>query len=86
MTLMMLLVFAVLLALALPVGYALLTAPELDAARDGDIELKKIYLLSRFHGGGVARELFAAMMPVAAVTAAPTPTSRQARRRSGRIL
>ena len=45
-----------------PVGYALLTAPELDAARDGDIELKKIYLLSRFHGGGLARELFAAAL------------------------
>ncbi|HAN89030.1 MAG TPA: GNAT family N-acetyltransferase, partial [Erythrobacter sp.] len=33
-----------------PIGYALLTRPELDAAQDGDIELKKIYLLSRFHG------------------------------------
>ena len=41
-----------------PVGYALLNRPELDAARDGDIELKKIYLLSRFHGSGIARELF----------------------------
>ena len=33
-----------------PIGYALLTEPELDAAGDGDVELKKIYLLSRFHG------------------------------------
>ena len=40
-----------------PVGYALLTAPELDAAQDGDIELKKIYLLSRFHGSGIATRL-----------------------------
>ena len=43
-------------------AYALLTAPELDAAQDGDIELKKIYLLSRFHGGGVARDLLAAAL------------------------
>ena len=28
-----------------PIGYALLTAPELDTAREGDLELKKIYLL-----------------------------------------
>ncbi len=33
-----------------PVGYALLTSPDLDAAQTGDIELKKIYLLSRFQG------------------------------------
>ena len=37
---------------------AWLNRPELDAARDGDIELKKIYLLSRFHGSGIARDLF----------------------------
>ena len=42
-----------------PIGYALVNAPELDAARPGDVELKKIYLLSRFHGSGAARELFA---------------------------
>lgn len=48
-----------------PVGYALLTAPELEAARDGDIELKKIYLLSRFHGGGAARALFDAALAAA---------------------
>ena len=45
-----------------PVGYALLTHPELDAARDGDVELKKIYLLSRFHGIGIAPRLFDAVM------------------------
>ncbi|ABC64109.1 GNAT family N-acetyltransferase [Erythrobacter litoralis] len=42
---------------AAPVGYALLTQPELEAARQGDIELKKIYVLSRFHGSGVAQLL-----------------------------
>lgn len=45
-----------------PVGYAMLTEPELDAARTGDIELKKIYLLSRFHGSGIARQLFDAAL------------------------
>ncbi|MBO6525498.1 GNAT family N-acetyltransferase [Erythrobacter sp.] len=45
-----------------PIGYALLTEPELDAARDGDVELKKIYLLSRFHGSGIARQLFDAAL------------------------
>ncbi len=45
-----------------PVGYALLTAPELEAARDDDIELKKIYVLSRFHGSGIAARLFDAVL------------------------
>lgn len=49
-----------------PVGYALLTEPELDAARAGDIELKKIYLLSRFHGSGIASRLFDAALAGAA--------------------
>ena len=45
-----------------PVGYALLTEPELEAAQDGDIELKKIYVLSRFHGSGIAARLFDAAL------------------------
>lgn len=45
-----------------PIGYALLIRPELDAAIDGDIELKKIYLLSRFHGSGIAQRLLAAAL------------------------
>ena len=49
-----------------PIGYALLTAPELDAAQEGDIELKKIYLLSRFHGSGIAAHLFDAALAGAA--------------------
>lgn len=49
-----------------PIGYALLTDPELEAARQGDIELKKIYLLSRFHGSGIARRLFDAALAAAA--------------------
>lgn len=45
-----------------PIGYALLNTPELDAARAGDVELKKIYLLSRFHGSGIAGRLFDAAL------------------------
>lgn len=48
-----------------PVGYALLAEPDLAAARAGDVELKRIYLLSRFHGSGVARELFDAVLAAA---------------------
>ena len=43
-----------------PIGYALLIPrPELDAAREGDVELKKIYVLSRFQGTGTAKRLMA---------------------------
>ena len=45
-----------------PIGYALINTPQLDAARRGDIELKKIYLLSRFHGSGLAAKLFDAAL------------------------
>ena len=45
-----------------PVGYAMLTTPELEAAGPGDIELKKIYLLSRFHGGDTAARLLASVI------------------------
>lgn len=48
-----------------PVGYALVGAADLPGAVAGDLELKRIYLLSRFHGGGVGRALLDA-----AVTAA----------------
>lgn len=48
-----------------PVGYALLTAPELDAAREGDVELKRIYVLSRFHGSGIAAALLDAAVNAA---------------------
>ena len=49
-----------------PVGYALLNQPELEAAREGDIELKKIYVLSRFHGSGIAKQLFDTVLQAAA--------------------
>lgn len=44
---------------AAPVGFAMLTPPYLPLAelRADDLELKRIYLLSRFHGGGTGRAL-----------------------------
>lgn len=40
------------------VGYALCTTPDLPVPLEaGDIELKRIYLLSRFHGAGIGRAL-----------------------------
>ena len=36
------------------------------SAEPGDIELKKIYLLSRFHGSGIAGRLFEAALTGAA--------------------
>ena len=42
-----------------PVGYALLTDPDLPAgmAHPNDLELKRIYLFSRFHGSGAGKGL-----------------------------
>lgn len=49
-----------------PIGYAMLIPePELDAAQSGDVELKKIYVLSRFQGTGTAQELFAHVLEAA---------------------
>ncbi len=42
-----------------PVGFALAGTPDLAVARDGDIELKRIYALSRFHGTGLGAALMA---------------------------
>lgn len=49
-----------------PIGYAMLIRePELDAAREGDVELKKIYVLSRFQGTGTAQALFTQVLDAA---------------------
>ncbi|HVZ99553.1 MAG TPA: GNAT family N-acetyltransferase [Caulobacterales bacterium] len=46
-----------------PVGYAGLSAPDLpQETSEADIELKRIYLLSRFQGGGVAAQLMDAAL------------------------
>lgn len=44
---------------AAPVGYTLLTEPDLpmEGISPYDVELKRIYLLSRFHGGGTGQRL-----------------------------
>ncbi|WP_159976781.1 MULTISPECIES: GNAT family N-acetyltransferase [unclassified Novosphingobium] len=49
-----------------PVGYALSCAPELELAQPGDLELKRIYLLSRFQGSYMASALMQAVMAHAA--------------------
>ena len=40
-----------------PIGFALVGKPDLAAASEGDIELKRIYSLSRFHGTGLGAAL-----------------------------
>lgn len=50
---------------AAPIGFALLTAPQLPGAEDGDIELKRIYTLSRFHGTGLGAALMQAAVAAA---------------------
>ena len=40
-----------------PVGYALNCAADLEAAQEGDWELRRIYVLARFHGTGLASAL-----------------------------
>jgi diamine N-acetyltransferase len=47
-----------------PVGYAMLTKPDLPIAdpRLDDVELKRIYVLTRFHGTGTGRRLMETAM------------------------
>ncbi len=40
-----------------PVGYALVTAPDLPGMEDGDAELKRIYALAPWHGTGLGGAL-----------------------------
>jgi len=41
-----------------PVGYMVLTPPDIPVAdTDGDVELKRVYLLSKFHGAGTGKQL-----------------------------
>jgi ribosomal protein S18 acetylase RimI-like enzyme len=44
---------------ACPVGYAMMTPPEFPAEllREGDAELRRIYVFTRFHGGGTGAKL-----------------------------
>ena len=48
------------------VGYAMLCPPDLPVPLEpGDLEIKRIYLLSRFQGGGVGAGLLAATLDAA---------------------
>lgn len=40
-----------------PIGYQVLTTPDIDLAVAGDVELKRIYIFSRYHGGGLAKQM-----------------------------
>ena len=44
-----------------PIGYAMLGPATLPDAATGDLELKRIYILYRWHGGGQGKTLFAAV-------------------------
>ena len=59
-----------------PVGYAMLMPPELPAGlvREGDLELKRIYALSRFHGHGVGQRLMTTALDEAAARGADRVT------------
>lgn len=49
--------------LGAPVGYALMTVPKLDiAVEPEDLELKRIYALSGWQGGGLGRRLMGAVI------------------------
>jgi len=48
-------------ALGSPVGYAMLGPPALPGAEPDDLELKRIYILHRWHGGGRGKALYRAI-------------------------
>ncbi|WP_447929563.1 N-acetyltransferase family protein [Sphingopyxis fribergensis] len=48
-----------------PIGFALVGKPDLAAALEGDIELKRIYSLSRFHGSGLGAALMKQVLEAA---------------------
>ena len=56
-----------------PIGYALNCNPELDeiSPQDGDIELKRIYVFSRYHASGAGKRLMAASIAHARELGAP---------------
>lgn len=55
-----------------PVGYAVNCPPDLPVAQEeGDVELKRIYVFSRFHGAGLGRLLMLAALHDARVRGAP---------------
>lgn len=54
-----------------PVGYAVVARPQLPGADPArDLELKRIYLLGRFHGGGAGKRLMAEAVEYASAAGA----------------
>jgi len=54
------------------VGYAMLSPPDLPVPTGPrDLEIKRIYLMSRFHGGGVGARLMAVALEAATEARAP---------------
>lgn len=55
-----------------PVGYAVNCPPDLPVATEpGDVELKRIYCFSRFHGAGIGQSLMQAAIDDARARGAP---------------
>lgn len=56
-----------------PIGYAMLTAPDFPAEllHPGDVELKRLYTFSRFHGTGAGTQLLEAAVSQARRLHAP---------------
>jgi len=55
-----------------PIGYATTCAPDLPVGlHDGDVELKRIYVFSRFHGSGAGKRLNDAVTKHAIALTAP---------------
>ena len=48
-------------ALGSPIGYAMLGPPSLPGTEDGDLELKRIYVLHRWHGSGLGKAVYDAV-------------------------
>ena len=56
---------------AAPVGYAMIGPSTLDLSHPGDVELKRIYVLDRFHGAGVGPALMRTVTDLASARGAP---------------
>lgn len=54
-----------------PIGYAVLAEPDIPQRAPGDLELKRIYVLSRRHGSGVGPALFCRVIQEARLRHAP---------------
>lgn len=60
-------------ALGAPIGYAMLSPPELDITPDaGALELKRIYALPGWQGAGLGRQLMEAVIDEARTRGAPS--------------